>query len=119
MPLEHALSNPSRTARSEVLLFELYYRDLTQKKIKVRFLPMNAVIEKENLVFQQMLPALLADHEREYAVVGDGKLLGTYTAYEDALQAGYEKFGPFRPFLVKQVLDTEPVHFISRDLCLT
>jgi hypothetical protein len=40
-------------------------------------------------------------------------LAGVYGAYEDALKAGYEKFG-LVPFLVEQIQAVEQVRFISR-----
>ena len=54
--------------------------------------------------------------EGKYVVVSGDQILGTYTAYEDALKVGYEKCG-LKPFLVKKIQSVEQVQFFSRDLC--
>jgi hypothetical protein len=60
-------------------------------------------------------------HKDELAVKDEGScvliqgasIAGTWSTYEDALKAGYEKFG-LSGFLVKQIKKIEPIHFISR-----
>jgi hypothetical protein len=72
-------------------------------------------LEKEVETLKRELPNLLAD-EGKYVVVSGDKILGTYSAYEDALKVGYEKCG-LKPFLVKKIQSVEQVQFFSRDLC--
>jgi len=54
----------------------------------------------------------LASHKEEFVLIGEGVPAGFYTSYEDALRAGLKRFGLNVPFLVKQVLDPEPVMVI-------
>jgi len=42
-------------------------------------------------------------------------VVDTFAAYEDALKAGYQRFG-LEPFMVKQILAIEPVYYSSRSL---
>ncbi|MER2527427.1 MAG: hypothetical protein ABTR07_05820 [Candidatus Competibacter denitrificans] len=74
---------------------------------------MNA-LETELKAYQQLLPKLLAEQGKFALIVGE-KLLGTYTAYEDALKRGYEECG-IKPFLVKKISAEEQTFFFTRDL---
>lgn len=70
-------------------------------------------LEKELSLFQQKLPEFLAEHTGQFALIHDNDAPEFFTSYEDAIKAGYSKFG-LEPFLVKQVQAIEQVHFISR-----
>jgi hypothetical protein len=70
-------------------------------------------LERELAVFQQKLPEFLAEHSGEYVLIHGDEVADVFTSYEDAIKAGYAKFG-LEPFLVKQVQPIEQVHFISR-----
>jgi hypothetical protein len=70
------------------------------------------VLEKELQTYKDNLPNLTADEGKFVLIQGD-KVVGVYTAYEDAIKAGYEEFG-LTPFLVKQIHANEKVQFISR-----
>jgi hypothetical protein len=70
-------------------------------------------LAKELEVYKNALP-LLANEEGKYVLVGDGEVSGLFSAYADALQAGYEKFG-IKPFLVKQISGQEQIAYFSRD----
>jgi hypothetical protein len=48
----------------------------------------------------------LAHEEGKFALIHHSDLAGVYETYQDALAAGYEKFG-LKPFLVKQIAATE------------
>ena len=74
-------------------------------------------LEAELAAYEANLPTLLA-HEGSWCVVGrdgghEGEWFLTYpfVAWEDALRAGYEKFG-LGPFLVRQILKEQPIHHI-------
>jgi hypothetical protein len=71
-------------------------------------------LEKELEVYKKNLPSLLGN-EGKFVLVGNGQVAGVFTAYQDALQAGYAKFG-MRPFLVKQISAQEQVSYFSRDI---
>jgi hypothetical protein len=70
-------------------------------------------LEKELALFQHKLPEFLAEHSGQYALIHGDEVADFFTSYEDAIKAGYSKFG-LEPFLVKQVQAMEQVHFISR-----
>jgi len=70
--------------------------------------------EEELATYRARLPELLAD-EGKYAVIRGAEVLGVYGTYEDALQAGYAKYGA-APFLVQQINATEQVQYFTRDL---
>jgi hypothetical protein len=53
------------------------------------------------------------EHEGEFVLIHEDKIVGFFSVYEEALRTGYEKFG-IVPFLVKQVSRTEKSHFVSR-----
>jgi len=54
----------------------------------------------------------LEEHFEKYVVVQDRNVLGFYPSFEDAFRAGVGAFGITRDFLVKQVLEHEPVYFV-------
>ena len=81
---------------------------------------MTTPLAKEMETYQRLLPSLIKD-EGKYALIMDDRLLGVYVAYEDALNAGYEK-AKLVPFLVKRISGSEAIAHFSRDtsgLCPT
>lgn len=72
-------------------------------------------LEKELETYNQKLPELMA-HEGKFVVIRDGEIAGLWETYEDALQAGYAKFGLATPFLIKRVECMEQVHFFTREI---
>jgi hypothetical protein len=77
-------------------------------------------LEKELETYHLKLPELKAE-EGKFVLISGTEVVGTFTSYEDAIKAGYAKFGPHTPFLVKQIQAVEQAHFISRfvELCHT
>jgi hypothetical protein len=69
-------------------------------------------LEKELEVYRTKLPDL-KESEGKFALVHGDQFIDVFNTYEDALKAGYQKFG-LQPFLVKQISAIEQVHFISR-----
>ncbi len=54
----------------------------------------------------------LEEHSEKYVAVQDRNVLGFYPSFEDAFRAGVAAFGVTRDFLVKEVLEQEPVYFV-------
>ncbi len=54
----------------------------------------------------------LHTHQGEFALVAGNDLAGFFPSYERALEAGLRKFGVNREFLIKQVVEHEPVFVI-------
>lgn len=71
-------------------------------------------LERELATYQAHLIDLVAD-EGKFVVVRGEEIFGPFASYEDALGAGYERFGPVE-FLVKQVWRVEPIQYFNRDL---
>jgi hypothetical protein len=69
-------------------------------------------LEREMKTYHEKLPELAAD-EGKFALIRGDELAGVFSSLEDALKAGYQKFG-LEPFLVKQIHAIEQVQFISR-----
>jgi hypothetical protein len=71
-------------------------------------------LEREMATYKTHLMELLANEGKFVVVRGEG-IDGPYDSYEEALSAGYEKYG-LEPFLVKQISRDEPIQYFSRDL---
>ena len=71
-------------------------------------------LEKELETYRSKLAELLPS-EGKYVLIHGGDVVDTFAAYEDALKAGYQRFG-LKPFMVKQILAIEPVYYSSRSL---
>lgn len=70
-------------------------------------------LEKELETYQNKLSELVADEGKFVLIQGD-TVVDTYTSYDDAVKAGYGKFGIDTPFFVKQIKSVEQIHFVSR-----
>ena len=63
-------------------------------------------LERELRYFGTQRCRLLAHHKDQYALIKGDELIGAYTSFEDAFEAGVAKFGN-KPFLIKQVLEKD------------
>lgn len=54
----------------------------------------------------------LRQHSGDYVVIKESTVLGFYSAFEAAYRAGASSFGVGADFLVKQILEHEPVFFV-------
>lgn len=71
-------------------------------------------LEQESATYQEHLMELL-DSEGKYVLIGGAEIVGCFDSYEQALDAGYDRFG-LAPFLVKEIRRAEPLLYFSRDL---
>jgi hypothetical protein len=71
---------------------------------------------KTELETYEQNKANLLGKEGKFVLIRGTEVAGTWDTYEDALQAGYQKYG-IAPFLVKQIQGTERVQFFTRGLC--
>jgi hypothetical protein len=69
-------------------------------------------LEKELDTYKRKLPELTAD-EGKFALIHGDEVIGLFGTYEDALTAGYQKYG-LEPFLVKQIQAIEQLQYITR-----
>jgi hypothetical protein len=71
-------------------------------------------LEREIDTYRRKLPELLP-HKGEYVVIHGEEVVGFYAVLEDALRAGYGRFGD-EPFLIREVREQERVLTTSRSL---
>jgi len=69
-------------------------------------------LARELEYFERHKPEWLSDHSGDYVVVKEDRILGFYSAFEAAYRAGASSFGSEADFLVKRVLEYEPVFFV-------
>jgi hypothetical protein len=69
-------------------------------------------LERESAAFRAKLPELLLHHNGRYALIHGDRVEGdTFPTFDDALEAGYERF-ELDAFLVKLIAEHEnPVFF--------
>jgi len=68
-------------------------------------------LEPELKTYVEKPPELLSDLGK-FVLIHGHSVAGTFAAYEDAIQAGYERFG-LKPFLVKQTLVEERAQHVN------
>jgi len=71
-------------------------------------------LEHERKVYETHLMDLLAN-EGKYILVRGDDIAGPWDSYVEALQHGYDLYGPV-PFLLKKIQRSEPLHYFTRDL---
>ncbi len=69
-------------------------------------------LEKEIAVYNDRLPQF-NEHEGKYVLIHGDDVVDFFSAYDDAIKEGYQRFG-LAPFLVKQVHAIEQIQFVSR-----
>jgi hypothetical protein len=70
---------------------------------------------REQAIYESLKPDLLTTHEGEFVVIGGEEVAGVWPSYEEALRAGYSRFG-LSSFLVQQILAVDPVAIVTRDI---
>lgn len=69
-------------------------------------------LERELATYKAKLQEL-KEQAGKYVLIHGDDVIDTFSAYDDALKDGYDKFG-LEPFLVKKIEAVEYAHFISR-----
>jgi hypothetical protein len=69
-------------------------------------------LEKELATYNAKLQEW-KEHEGKFVLIHGTDVVDFFSAYEDAIKIGYDKF-KLEPFLVKQIQTVELVQFISR-----
>jgi hypothetical protein len=72
-------------------------------------------LRHEQAVYEAHLPQWLQEHEGEHVVVKGDETLGFFATRDEALAAGYARFGVV-PLFVKEVAASEPIHHIPNVL---
>ena len=68
------------------------------------------VLDKEREYFEANRAELVKKYKNLFVLIKDKELIGVHGSAREAYAAGLAKFGPV-PFVVKQVLEDEPVAF--------
>lgn len=74
---------------------------------------MPSPLERELNKYKAELPNLLMHSEGKYVVIAEDEIVGVYETYADAMNVGYQT-RKLEPFLVKQIKEVDPVHYITR-----
>jgi hypothetical protein len=65
-------------------------------------------LERELKTYKQHRSTLLVNARNKFVLIHQNEIAGVFSTYGHAAEKGYERFGNV-PFLVKQVLEEEPV----------
>lgn len=71
-------------------------------------------LEREQQTYEEHLNDLLPQIGK-FVLIRGTEVVDVYAAYEDALKAGYERFGT-SGFMVKKIEAQATVHYFSRDI---
>jgi hypothetical protein len=71
-------------------------------------------LEQENKTYAARLDELLP-HVGKFVLIHDDEVVDVYAAYEDALKAGYGRFG-LGGFMVRRIEQPETSHYLTRDI---
>ncbi len=66
------------------------------------------LLERELRFFESKKRELLSLYQGQFAVIKGERLVGTYTTFQEAFEAGVKEFGT-APFLIRQVVEKEQV----------
>jgi hypothetical protein len=70
-------------------------------------------LEKELSTYRHRIPELMK-HEGSFVLIHGDEVVDFFGKYDQAIQAGYHRFGLASSFLVKQIHAVEKVQFVSR-----
>jgi hypothetical protein len=71
-----------------------------------------APLAEELSIYESNKSEWLKSHSGQFVLISDKTQAGFYSSYEEAFEVGLKKFGIKAEFLIKQVLDQEPVFVI-------
>ena len=74
---------------------------------------MSERLADEARTFNENVEAWSAEHDGEFVLLRGTTLIGFFPTYEQALEAGYGKFG-LTPFFVRQIRYPPRPHLITR-----
>ena len=69
-------------------------------------------LERELTTYSEKLEEL-KQHTGKFVLIQGDDVIDVFAAYEDAIKAGYAKFG-LEPFLVNQINAAEAVQYVTR-----
>lgn len=74
-------------------------------------------LDTEMATYRRLKPELLADPDKlgKYVLIKGDQVLGIYPTRDEAIEQGYERY-LFEAFMVKHIVEVEPVYYFSRNL---
>jgi len=72
-------------------------------------------LKREQALFESNLPQWVQEHEYTHVLIKGEEVVGFYETRNEALAAGYARFGVV-PLFVKPITASEPVHHIPNVL---
>lgn len=87
------------------------------QRMKARSKPrlLGASLKREQTLYETDLPRWLEDHRNAHVLMKGSNLVGFYETRDEALAAGYARFGVV-PLLLEEVQDHDPIHHIPNVL---
>ena len=73
---------------------------------------LKATLSQELSWYESNKKAWIDSHRNEFVLIGRKTTIGFYATYEAAFKAGLDAFGVESDFLIKQVVEHEPVFVI-------
>lgn len=73
------------------------------------------LFEEELKTYEAHKDELVAKGDGKYVLIQGSELAGIWETYEDALQAGYGRYG-LKPFFVRKIEGIEGIHTFTRDI---
>ena len=77
--------------------------------------PRMVSLSREQAVYEANLPRWLQEHEGAHVLIKGDEVVGFYETRDEALAAGYARFGVV-PLFVKQITASEPIHHLPNVL---
>jgi hypothetical protein len=74
---------------------------------------MSEFLAVERRTLQSSLPGLLASDAGRYVLIHGSEIVGIFPSEDDALGAGYERFGVQGVFLVQRIAETNRVAVLT------
>lgn len=81
---------------------------------KLRFAGVAMALERELKTYEENVDKW-TDHASKFVLIHGEEVVDFFAAYEDALKAGYQRFG-LEPFLVKQINAVGAAQYITRHI---
>jgi hypothetical protein len=72
-------------------------------------------LSREQAVYEAHLPRWLQEHDGAHVLIKGDEIVGFYQTRDEALTAGYTRFGVV-PLFVKQVAASEPIYHMPNVL---
>lgn len=73
-------------------------------------------LEQERETYNRLKPLLVKYYAGKFVLIQGSRIYGIYPSFEEAVGKGYDVLGLNTVFLVKEILEVEPIAYFSRDV---